>query len=750
MERESYEEDSDSSDASSFIYSRSCSTDSKYSSLSASTFAAASVGHLEIFRNEPEMVRFVWFREEDHSMDTRECSLDDLGLDPFICGYLERHKAGTAVRTRSAVCSAFFSTLKEICHAEISVIDNGRVISIQDLNKFSKCLSVTEVEKWILEVAKLFKHVDTVKKFKVSFPEMHDNIGIVKTKLNHHLKDKNVVAYESFDNKRETEILFVCEVDTSDFLEKLVDDIHKQEIITKSKQFEEQQVQILKVRIKWWKSILVNIKIQHTTVHATGLQEDVNEVFLKIHKILLSTVSNSFTLDEDEAEIFQSSFGKEFVKMQIKRFPVRPHWLINGNEIRIIGNNKDTVETCAKCIRECVKSGTISEIPDAILSSEAWKLQLEHLNNIYKNKLIIKSFDGTTKVTSTSDIYEMVSNDIKIFLKRHIILSTTIKSDKQKLDFFERRCRAEKENNFFDEFFQITRLSVGEVRVVGIGQSIAKAQKIIDGIVIVKSLAWVARQDVIGFLRSEEGRILLKEVEEENVCLIQTCAPRIHIRQTDAKLEEQRVDVIVNSAAPSLSMDMGQVAKCLYRKAGAILQQDIRRQYPKGVSEGKIVKGQPGMLQCKSVYHAVLPMNSTGAEATRAVRKLMEDCLAMAVSDKYESIAFPVFGTGTLTYSVEEVANTMYDVVTNFALTNVEVANTVKEITIVLFPGNSKVIKAFGDVKKKRSKRMDDCKANTIKLLMNPGCLLEFYVSFTSDSEVNNEKAMRQLEERLP
>ncbi|KAK3588299.1 hypothetical protein CHS0354_014390 [Potamilus streckersoni] len=176
----------------------------------------------------------------------------------------------------------------------------------------------------------------------------------------------------------------------------------------------------------------------------------------------------------------------------------------------------------------------------------------------------MKSPKEMIKVTCTSDICQNVSSMVNSFLK-------TIQSNCHKLDYFVKHHQAAMKETFKEDILQITRKSEIEIRVYGTGQAITDVRRVIDNLNIVIVVSWVARQNVIEFLQREEGNQLLNKLESK-----QNSNSRLCVKITQRTLCV-KVDVIVDSAAPDLKLDKGEVAKCLNRAAGTALQQDILR-----------------------------------------------------------------------------------------------------------------------------------------------------------------------------
>ncbi|KAK3588302.1 hypothetical protein CHS0354_014394 [Potamilus streckersoni] len=675
-----------------------------------------------------------------------DCKLEDLGLEPYICGYLGR---GRTINYDGNIITAnkkLSIELKEKYNTEAFTFENGRIICIQAGNSFSN----SEAAEWKTEVTKLFKASNTVKTCNKSFPEKEEYFDIVRKKLNYHLMESIVIAYTCDDPRNKTEVVFAYEEECmSDVLVSLTNDIEKQNIIRRSLILQQDDTENLQI-LNTLKFASVDSKIDGDRVHVVGFEEDVNKIMDTIRSLSSLKKEKIVYLHEEELAILKMNAANKFIKKQVEKISDRPdlRWIIDGSVVRIIGPDEDTVNSCTECVEECFESRIFKDICENVLSSSACRSQLDRLRNKFDEKLVIKCGNDKIKITSTSDIHEEVVNEIKQFLERFTPDSIIIQSDRHKLDFFEESCRVSLENTFKDELVQIKRESHSEVRIDGTTQGISEVRRVIDTILV--RVAWVARPDVIEFLQSEEGNRLISVVKEKYPCTIRAGHRDTRIQIVLGNIEEQMADVIVNSAAPDLTLHKGMVATCLSRTAGAKLQEDIQRQYPKGVQEGKVVRSEVGRLPCKKVYHAIPVMNADEKKAIETVKDLMNECLTMANVDKYESIAFPVFGTGTLDYPPDKIAQAMYDVARRFALENPESGTTLKEISIIMFPENSNVIKAFEAVKKEETRRTDDCRKERTKLLMDPKTLLTFYVQFVSNSKENIENALRYLEEHLP
>uniref|UniRef100_A0A4W5P4M0 Macro domain-containing protein n=1 Tax=Hucho hucho TaxID=62062 RepID=A0A4W5P4M0_9TELE len=70
-------------------------------------------------------------------------------------------------------------------------------------------------------------------------------------------------------------------------------------------------------------------------------------------------------------------------------------------------------------------------------------------------------------------------------------------------------------------------------------------------------------------------------------------------------IEEEKVDVIVNTTQQDLKLAVGEISKALSQKAGSEIQKEIRKTHYTNVSNGAIIETKGYKLNCSSVYHTV-------------------------------------------------------------------------------------------------------------------------------------------------
>ncbi|KAI1899400.1 hypothetical protein AGOR_G00061390 [Albula goreensis] len=164
----------------------------------------------------------------------------------------------------------------------------------------------------------------------------------------------------------------------------------------------------------------------------------------------------------------------------------------------------------------------------------------------------------------------------------------------------------------------------------------------------------------------------------------------ITLRMKQGNIEQEKVDVIVNTIAHDLDLSSGEISRAIFSRAGAKIQHEIKK-FPCPSVSGKVMETLGHKLNCKYVYHTVCADQST-RPTTQILRSVVKTCLDKAVKANHSSISFPAIGTGNLGFDKTEVAKIMIGEVVNFALWN----NGKKmDINIVVYPSNKDTVKAF-------------------------------------------------------
>uniref|UniRef100_A0A3Q0R704 Macro domain-containing protein n=1 Tax=Amphilophus citrinellus TaxID=61819 RepID=A0A3Q0R704_AMPCI len=146
-------------------------------------------------------------------------------------------------------------------------------------------------------------------------------------------------------------------------------------------------------------------------------------------------------------------------------------------------------------------------------------------------------------------------------------------------------------------------------------------------------------------------------------------------------IEEQKMDVIVNTTSLERDLNSGQVSKALLKKAGQRMQSEIRS----APRTKHIIITNAYNLQCKEVYHTFCINN--GQEASHKVHYnvSLDSNKSNSAAKHHKSIAFPAIGTGNLGFTKKEAACIMSEAVVDFAKT----FSGKMDVYFVIFPSDS-------------------------------------------------------------
>jgi O-acetyl-ADP-ribose deacetylase (regulator of RNase III) len=171
------------------------------------------------------------------------------------------------------------------------------------------------------------------------------------------------------------------------------------------------------------------------------------------------------------------------------------------------------------------------------------------------------------------------------------------------------------------------------------------------------------------------------------------------IRFVKGDITEMETDAIVNAANSSL-MGGGGVDGAIHRKGGPRILEECRRirasEYRDGLPTGKAVITSGGNLKAKYVIHTVGPIWRGGDEGEQGLlADAYRNSLALAVSKKLMTVAFPSISTGAYGYPIESASIVALRTVKNF----LQKENGLNEVVFVLF--SERDLKVYVDAPKK-------------------------------------------------
>jgi O-acetyl-ADP-ribose deacetylase (regulator of RNase III) len=158
---------------------------------------------------------------------------------------------------------------------------------------------------------------------------------------------------------------------------------------------------------------------------------------------------------------------------------------------------------------------------------------------------------------------------------------------------------------------------------------------------------------------------------------------RLTVKVGDITKED--ADAIVNAANGTL-MGGGGVDGAIHRAGGrAILDacKEIRRiRYPDGLPTGEAVITTGGRLTAKYVIHTVGPVYGRGGQdKAELLAACYRNSLALAVTNKLATIAFPAISTGIYGYPQNEAANVASRAIEQFLTNELKI----NEVRLVFF-----------------------------------------------------------------
>jgi O-acetyl-ADP-ribose deacetylase (regulator of RNase III) len=155
------------------------------------------------------------------------------------------------------------------------------------------------------------------------------------------------------------------------------------------------------------------------------------------------------------------------------------------------------------------------------------------------------------------------------------------------------------------------------------------------------------------------------------------------IKLIKGDITKQKTDVIVNAANSSL-LGGGGVDGAIHKAGGkAILEECIAiRNRQGGCKTGEAVITTGGNLPAKYVIHTVGPVwNGDKAGKEQLLANAYYNCLALAVQNDVETIAFPNISTGVYNFPKDKAASIAVNTTKEFLVTNA----TIKEVVFVCY-----------------------------------------------------------------
>ncbi|XP_048239350.1 protein mono-ADP-ribosyltransferase PARP14-like [Haliotis rufescens] len=168
------------------------------------------------------------------------------------------------------------------------------------------------------------------------------------------------------------------------------------------------------------------------------------------------------------------------------------------------------------------------------------------------------------------------------------------------------------------------------------------------------------------------------------------CAVKVVI----GNLAKLQADVLVNTTQTDLILSIGAVSFSLLEEGGMAIQQECTEKKPTGLNIGGMVESTGGKLQCKKIFHVVLPVWNNGLnDSEKVLQSVVLHCLEEASRQNFVSIGFPVLGTGYVEYPAEKSAKLMLTALVSFLNANPD--STLQTVFIVVHPKDATLRKVL-------------------------------------------------------
>ncbi|XP_029633854.1 protein mono-ADP-ribosyltransferase PARP14 isoform X1 [Octopus sinensis] len=164
----------------------------------------------------------------------------------------------------------------------------------------------------------------------------------------------------------------------------------------------------------------------------------------------------------------------------------------------------------------------------------------------------------------------------------------------------------------------------------------------------------------------------------------------IKIQLSTDSISDASVDVIVNRTNKNLYLNIGAISKSILNAAGPQIQNECDEEYPRGISTSTIAITKGYNLNCKNVFHLVLPYwNVYSSDSILAnLTQIITICLENAERMGAKSLAFPILGA-EMKYPIGKLPRTMYEAVKNYSDQN---SSQIKDVYFVVLPEEDREI----------------------------------------------------------
>ncbi|XP_071171398.1 protein mono-ADP-ribosyltransferase PARP14-like [Mytilus edulis] len=192
----------------------------------------------------------------------------------------------------------------------------------------------------------------------------------------------------------------------------------------------------------------------------------------------------------------------------------------------------------------------------------------------------------------------------------------------------------------------------------------------------------------------------------------------ITVTVVKGELGKMTTDVLVAAVPTHLNLETSGGAGMSLMKHVPNIQTEINNKYSNGIRMGgfaeiPITSGGT----CKAVYlTSIAPWNAQNSKKDEDMQiwKFVYTCLETMSKSKLHSIAIPAMGTGIIGYPPWRVAAMMYNIVDKFSDNNK--SSKISEVKLVVYPSDTKTVKAFETEEVKRIPRPSSGPKRTVNI----------------------------------
>ncbi|KAK3095211.1 hypothetical protein FSP39_011607 [Pinctada imbricata] len=567
-------------------------------------------------------------------------------------------------------------------------------------------LSKNTLEKWKVEAEKIVRQfLDdfTAKKLQSSSDAWKSLIEFLRT-VSIDEPDKVGVILE----KEQCCVVVVGWKDNVEKLGKVIQNniktreekiVAKKSHVTKSCSLQPHQVMILerlqfhKNTAKSFTDVEVKMNASEKTVTFTGPKSELDKAVLKMHEILNSLTTKSFSVSQVFIELLDKEEAQKAVHDTLKSRKLQSAWVTKPKEtsVEVYGVNPSEINQAMSAIRDTLpeKNFDLKDNLREFLRSEEWRGCVKKLTSHYNGKMAIVSSDQLVSFAAITDIFnsasEEIQNQVEEFTRKHCSASDFLATNSAKKEL------EDMVKSIMEEKHKISE--PGCVRFFGSEEGIKARQKAeSDNKCIIKNTREDSEEQTVkrGGEKSGKGANF-KRPEEVASC----SSGGMTMKVMEGDMTQLSVDGIVNAANNDLD-HCGGLAKVISDAGGPSIQKECDKYIKKygKVSDGDAMYSSPGHLPCKWLIHAVGPRWSGGHRNEEIdLRKAITKCLELASEKNMTSLAIPALSAGIFGYPVDQATSVIIGTIVFYFKTREGKESSLKEI--YLCGVDDKIIRSF-------------------------------------------------------